>query len=209
MIEVVNDPDDYACSMRDPPVHKRRVAMLDQPHIRPLTAYVSRLGAGGRGYVPHFDPLDGGVEARLLFLFEKPGPKTVPPAGSGFISRNNDDPSARHTHTFMMDAGIPRRATAIWNTIPWWTGRIRVTAEELQAGAAEFRCLLQLLPALRGVVLVGNRAAEHGAPMLAGTDLLVHRTVHTSMQARNGLHSREGWLKISENWKKAWEAVCM
>ena len=39
--------------------------------------------------VPDFDPLDGGVEARALFLFEKPGRMTAGQSGSGFISRDN------------------------------------------------------------------------------------------------------------------------
>ncbi len=51
--------------------------------------------------VPDFDPMDAGVEARILFLFEKPGPmtskhKTGKRVGSGFISRDNDDPGFKH-----------------------------------------------------------------------------------------------------------------
>ena len=45
------------------------------------------------------------------------------------------------------------------------------------------------------------------APLLAGRGLRMFRSVHTSNLARNGRHSREGWLKIPEIWRGAWEAV--
>ena len=38
--------------------------------------------------IPHFDPLDGGSNAQVLFLMEAPGPKA---SASGFVSRNNPD----------------------------------------------------------------------------------------------------------------------
>ena len=47
-------------------------------------------------YVPDFDPNNGGIHATVLFLFEKPGPKTDPKnKGSGYISQDNDDETAR------------------------------------------------------------------------------------------------------------------
>ena len=58
----------------------------------------------GVGPVPDFDPLDGGIETRTLFLFEKPGRMTADGFarrfGSGFISRNNDDQTAEATFAF-------------------------------------------------------------------------------------------------------------
>jgi hypothetical protein len=84
--------------------------MLWEPHIAPLTAYVATLRDRGMSEVPDFDPLDSGKDARVLFLFEKPGPKTSEVGGgSGFISRNNDDPTAEATFRFMQEANIPRR----------------------------------------------------------------------------------------------------
>ena len=82
--------------------------------------------------VPEFDPLDGGVDARVLFLLEKPGPMTSgvdgtkQRTGSGFISRNNDDPTAEAIFNFMQQAGISRKMTISWNVIPWWNGTRKV-----------------------------------------------------------------------------------
>ena len=57
-----------------------------------------------------FDPRDGGIRAQALFLFEKPGPKAN---ASGFISRDNDDPTAENIFRFMNQAGIPRKKTCL------------------------------------------------------------------------------------------------
>ena len=44
---------------------------IDEPHIAPLTAFVRqlRLETGYNEQIPFFDPLDGGVEAEILYLF--------------------------------------------------------------------------------------------------------------------------------------------
>jgi hypothetical protein len=114
--------DDAPRSMRDAGVRERRKQMLHLPHIAPLTAYAARLRKRAASIqVPDFDPLDAGINAKILFLFEKPGPMTSASGkrtGSGFISRNNDDPTAEATFHFMQQAEIPRRLTVTWNVIP-------------------------------------------------------------------------------------------
>ena len=155
--------DDQPRSMRDAGVRKRRKAMLQQSHVAFLSAYVRKLRKLKRGEVPDFDPLDGGAEARILFLLEKPGPMTAENgkrAGSGFISRNNDDATAAATCDFMRMAGIPRKMTVTWNIIPWWNGTRKVTASEVREGAECVKELIGLLPKLRAVVMVGVKAAR-------------------------------------------------
>ncbi len=202
-----DEADDYPGSLADPAVRARRLAMLDRPHARSLAGHVRRMREEGIGFVPDFDPLDGGIEARLLFLLEKPGPRVVSADGVGFVSRNNADPTARNCRAFMIEAGIDHRQVAIWNIVPWWNGTMAVTAAEGRAGAASLRVSLGLFPRLHGVVLVGNRAAEHGAPVLEGSGLKLFRSVHPGLQARAGPHSRDRWLAIPELWREAWQAV--
>src|SRR5947207_12163253 len=120
MQERENIDDESPRSMRDAGVRERRRAMLHLPHVAPLTAYAAKLRQCGAVEVPDFDPLDGGIDARALFLFEKPGPMTAGASdacgrsGSGFISRNNDDPTAEASFAFMQEAGIPRLLTVSW-----------------------------------------------------------------------------------------------
>ncbi len=143
-------PDDFPRSMRDPAVVARRYAMLKKAHMVPLTTYVERLRRMERGQVPDFDPLDGGVDARVLFLFEKPGRMTTDGSGkrlgSGFISRNNDDQTAEATFAFMDQTALPRSETVTWNAVPWWNGTVGANAQELTDDLQQLSQLLELLP---------------------------------------------------------------
>ncbi|WP_052650398.1 ADP-ribosylglycohydrolase family protein [Paracoccus sp. PAMC 22219] len=113
-----------------------RRAMLDLPHMAPLTAYAAKLRARNIGTAPDFDPVDGGTDARLLFLMEKPGPMTDDRAptgkiGAGSISRDNDDPTAEAVFNFMRQVRIPREDTVLWNVIPWWNGTRNITPSSI------------------------------------------------------------------------------
>jgi hypothetical protein len=136
--------------------------MLHDGHIRPLTTYVGELRKRYSAWeFPDFDPLDGGVKADMLFLLEKPGPMTSPShkrRGSGFISRDNNDPTAEAIFLFMRAAGIERSRTVLWNTIPGWNRTRAMAAGEVDWGIDELKRLLPLLPRLRTIVLVGKKA---------------------------------------------------
>ena len=174
--------------------------------LSPLAAYVETLRAQNRGQVPDFDPLDGGVDARLLLLLEKPGPR-APGAGAGFVSRDNPTPTAATIRAGMATAGVPREGTILWNVVPWWNGTMRIYAAEKRAGAAELQGLLALLPRLRSVVLAGSVARAIALPVLADRDLKVFKCVHPSPNARAGPASSEAWRKLPEIWQAAWDAV--
>jgi uracil-DNA glycosylase len=140
-----------------------RKKQLNEPHIAPLTAFVQKLRYGmGAGYeIPYFDPWDGGIAAEVLFLFEAPGPQAK---GSGFISRNNPDPSANNFFEFNRQIGICRKRTISWNIVPWYIGidggsRIRpATSDDIEAGILSLNSLLDLLPNLRCIALFGKKA---------------------------------------------------
>lgn len=159
--------------------------------------------------VPDIDPLDRAVEARALFLFEKPGPMTselgrVNRSGSGFVSRDNDDPTAEATFNFLRQAQIPRRAAALWNTIPMWNGTRRVTSAELHQGIACVKELIALLPELRVVVLVGKKA-ERVQPHLLPSGLPIISSAHPSPLVR--ARSPEMWNAIAQQWSKVRDII--
>src|SRR5437868_1810926 len=100
-----SDPNRASRTNRDPAEVARKRSLLHEPHVAPLTAFVERLRArhGGGDSVPWFDPTEAGVNARILALLEAPGPKATgtegprpKSKGSGFISCDNDDPTADH-----------------------------------------------------------------------------------------------------------------
>src|SRR5258707_58093 len=106
--------------LRDRAQCDARVALLRSPMMGALTAFVESVRAeAGEAGVPHFDPLDGGVGAECLFLLEAPGPQAVL---SGFVSRNNPDPTAKNWFELNVAVGIDRRRTMTWNIVPWYIG---------------------------------------------------------------------------------------
>nr|WP_299907595.1 uracil-DNA glycosylase [Sphingomonas bacterium] len=176
--------------------------MLALPHIEPLTKFVESLRVRNDAEYPFFDPMDGGVDATLLFLFEKPGPKTAGSLGSGFISRDNNDSTAEATSRFMKQAGIARHDAVIWNVVPGWNGTRKITEIELSLGIKDFTRLLGLLPKIRAVVLVGKKAAR--VRHILG-DLPVYSSAHPSPVARAAW--REQWDRIPLEWAAAADAV--
>jgi hypothetical protein len=190
---------DLPRSLKDPVEQRRRRQMLTEPHIAPLADYVRRLRTRPGAIVPDFDPCDGGILAKILFLFEKPGPATDPDhGGSGFISRNNDDPTAEATFRFMEEAGIPRGVTLTWNAIPWWNGTRRLTGEERSAGLKELEALRRLVPGLTTVVLVG-RTAGAALPFLQGLRIVASDHPSPLVRARYP----ERWRCIPSVWRGA------
>ncbi|WP_202390148.1 uracil-DNA glycosylase [Tsuneonella aeria] len=201
---------DQPRAMRDPAVREARLAALNEPHIAPLTDLVHAFRARDDSEYPFFDPADGGVGASILFLLEKPGPMTVPKGkglwqGSGFISRDNDEPTAEASFRFYREAGVDRRQSVVWNVIPGWNGTIRVTPAELRAGVEDLASVLGLLPQLQTIVLVGRRAAPGEPPIRGLGDYAVFHSAHPSGQVRAG--NPRLWAEIPLIWKAAWEAT--
>jgi uracil-DNA glycosylase len=147
--------------LRDPKVRRERRAQLRHSHIAALTAFLEALRheAGSGVMIPDFDPWDGGIEAKILYLLEAPGPQAV---ASGFISRNNPDESAKNFFQLNAEVKIPRKRTVTWNVVPWYIGdskSIRAASQaDLAQGVRHLPRLLSLLPKLRAVVFVGRKA---------------------------------------------------
>ncbi|BDL40048.1 Uracil-DNA glycosylase superfamily [Methylorubrum extorquens DSM 13060] len=143
--------------------------MADAPHVRPLRAFARMIAAERGAAVPDPDPLDGGVEARLLLLLETPGPSI---GRTGFVSRDNPTGTAANLFRFLAEAGIARRDTLIWNAVPWVIhapGALNRAPlrSEASAAAPYFAPLLALLPRLAVVVPAGRFAREASAPLAA------------------------------------------
>jgi hypothetical protein len=195
--------EDQPRSMRDPALRERRRAMLSRPHMIRLKTFAESLRRPGLE-VPDFDPADGGVKAQALFLFEKPGPMTVTGGsgkrtGSGFISRDNDDPTAEAVFNFMHEAAIPRKLTILWNVIPGWNGTRAVTASELRDGVSSLNELICLLPELKAVMLVGQKAAR-AKSYCEINGLALFTCDHPSPLVRARWPER--WNAITSEWRK-------
>jgi hypothetical protein len=80
---------------------------LREAHMAPLADFVQRLRTKHpHRLIPDFDPLDGGVQSRVLYL-EAPGRRAI---DSGFVSRNNPDETAKNFFHLKCRGGHPKTA---------------------------------------------------------------------------------------------------
>lgn len=147
-------------SLKDKAERLARRQLLNQEHAAPLTRFVEEISRQHpEKSVPYFDPLDGGTRAQCLFVLEAPGSNAVE---SGFISRNNNDETAKNFFEINVEVGIPREKTITWNIVPWYIGtgeKIRpATTDDIDAGLPYLHSLIDLLPNLQIVVLIGKKA---------------------------------------------------
>lgn len=170
-------------SLADPALLAARHRLMESQHLAPLRQLAAQIRTATGAAVPDPDPLDGGVEARLLLLLETPGPAI---RGTGIVSRDNPTGTAANLFRFLQGAGIPRAETLIWNAVPWVIhaegARNRAPRHsEIRAAAPYLAPLLRCLPALRVVVLAGRVAGEC-EPALATLrpGLPVYRVPHPS-----------------------------
>lgn len=173
----------------DPREVQRKLALLDEPHIKPLSDFVRDLRQQrGGDLIPWFDPTEAGVAARILMLLEAPGRKAAPGQGSGFISPDNNDGSAQNMWNLLREAGVNRRREIVtWNVIPWYIGsvsRIRAASgDDIREAHEALVRLLRLLADLRVVLLLGKPAAE--AWQLVGVELPTITAPHPSPKNLN------------------------
>jgi len=138
----------------------RRIALLDQPHMAPLSNYLAEIKTDHpRKKLPNFDPCDGGIHAKVLFLQQSPGRFA---ANSNFISRNNPDQTARNVCNFMNEVEIARHNTIFWNIVPWYIGDDEgvneVTRHDIEQALPYLAGLIELLPRLKVIALSGQKA---------------------------------------------------
>lgn len=190
-------------SLKDPRQIALRVAALSKPHIKPLADFVKTLRQHGYGEVPNFDPEDGGVNAKALFLLEKPGKKAIK---SGFVSRDNNDETAANIFRFMKEAGIPRTKTCLWNAVPGRNGSGKPNAPELRQGGVALADLLRILDKVRVVVLVGNKACEAWRLVEDQRSLPIIKSAHPSPTNRG--FNPDLWAAIPTQWAKVKPFLC-
>ena len=192
--------------LSDAAARAARQAKLSEPHAAALVPFVESLRARHPDRIcPWFDPADGGAEASVLYLLEKPSRgSAVTAEGPVFISLDNPTSGARRMKSLMAEAGVDRCAMLVWNAVPWWNGRTSVTAAELRDGTEALTGLLSLLPDLRSVCLVG-RKAETVWSRSPGAAVPVFVSAHYSANVRAAFPDR--WMAIPGIWREAWTAA--
>jgi hypothetical protein len=143
-----------------------RRRLLEHKRVIKLTRHVDGLRetTGWGRDIPYFDPLDGGVVTKVLF--ESPGEGAL---ASGFVSRDNRDPSAAKFAALNREADLDRELTASWTTVPWALGRAP-TVEDLEDAKPLLGPTLECFGRLEVVVLSGT-AARSRREEIEGRDI--------------------------------------
>jgi hypothetical protein len=179
-----------ARAMRDAAYRDGQWSQRYTGRVEAVNRFIDALGAGHEaGHPPYVPPICGGVDALALSISRDPGPMAGGIKGRGFLSVENDDPSAERMGRFLLHAGIDYRHVLPWNAYPWYING-DPTAAQLNAGVEPLRNLIALLPGLRVVTLHGAAAAKGWKLFLRQHYGVIERqgivwleTYHTSRQA--------------------------
>ncbi len=150
-----------------------------------------------KGYdVPNVDPNDGGVEARVLFLSETPGPRAV---ATGYVSQDNPDPSARNKKLALEQAGLLREDTLLWNVVPYCVSTVdqnaNATGRQIRDALPYTQALVDLLPSLRVIVFCGRKAEKAMPHIRLPVGAYALSTFHTAARSFNHVRQREHILQ--------------
>jgi hypothetical protein len=144
-------------------------------------------------------------------LLEAPGPKaTTQRGGSGIVSCNDDDGTAKNTWETRTEAGVNRGLVVHWNAILYYLGdatRIRAwNTKDVAAVGPLLAQELTLMPALRAVILGGKAAQEVWSAFApASSKVVVIRCPHPSP---TNLNTRPGTrTEVVAGWRSALAAV--
>lgn len=138
---------------------------LEEPHVAALNALVRRLRTADHGsrVVPWVDPDSGGVQARVLVLFESPANLTASANSSAFSSEDNVNPTSRSFKAARLEAGMSRGDYVRWNVVPWPLfdaagGRRVPNADDLNDAQPALAAIIALMPSLTSIVTFGATA---------------------------------------------------
>lgn len=160
------------------------------PHVEPINRLIDGLGElDDAGHPPYVAPMYRGIHAPALAILRDPGPKAGGAAGSGFLSVENDDQTAERQCAFFAEAGVDPSDVAPWNAYPWYINA-KPSRLQLAGGTRPLRQLLDLMPNLCVVLLLGGDAQSAWRLFLSGHSSYIRRrgiealsTYHPSRQA--------------------------
>ena len=168
-----------------------RLQRLTAPHMRDLEQLRLRIEAASGETVPHFDPDSGGVDAEALFVLRDPS--VAASEVSGFISIDNNDPTARAATSFYDATGLDRQRTLHWNAVPWEVGK-RPIAQQAQLAGPYLQELVSMLSLLKVIVVLGRPARESWDLLDIDPGVPVLRCPHPNPQAWHQIDRLSGRL---------------
>jgi hypothetical protein len=150
----------------DPLVVADKLARIREPHVAPLNELADVI-ADQRGlprsHIPYIDPDCGGIDARALVLLDNPSTNAEAGTGSGLLSLDNNDRTARNLRQAYHHHGVSWADIVPWNVVPFPVAGKNggSTAAERRDGARWIKTFVDRCPKVEVVLLLG-RSAEDG-----------------------------------------------
>lgn len=152
-----------------PQVLRHRREIRYEGVVGPLNKWVDEVRASTKESVPYFDPRAATEGVDVLVLLQDPSGEAQ--LGSGFISRDNNDPTAHNTTLAAAASGLSYVRSLHWNVVPWWVANPEFAPRSLAAEArraapllAELMDLLESPP--KTVLLLGKQAQTAWSQLL-------------------------------------------
>jgi hypothetical protein len=144
--------------MEDPRFRAEQLGDLYAPHVKAVNKLVDELRVDADRWMPHLAPMHAGVLARLLVIGPDPGPNLDRGrAYEALLSVEDDNAAAARIGALLKRARIDPAEVTLWNAYPWYTAG-DLAAGDVRAGLEPLRRLVELLPELEVVVLLGTAA---------------------------------------------------
>jgi hypothetical protein len=183
--------------MADAEFRDAQLAQVFDPRVRAVNELCDALSLEKPGVsVPYVAPHYNAANATILTLSSNPGPFAIGADGDtdthpGFLSLENDDPSAERMSEVFATVGLSDEHVLPWNAYPWYVHQAYPNGlpEGLLAeGLDPLKKLLELHPQIRTVVAHGKDAKramrqftskKRFAPFVAERELKVWEARHT------------------------------
>jgi hypothetical protein len=149
-----------------PEVVLERMQRIRAAHVAPINALADKIAEVydlATGTVPYVDPDQGGIHARALVLLDNPSTMAEAGTGSGLLSLDNNDWTARNCREAYARHGVDWKDVVHWNVCPFPTMSKKngqSLDSERSRGAQWTRRLVQLLPDLEIVLPLGDAARD-------------------------------------------------
>jgi hypothetical protein len=183
--------------MADAEFRDAQLAQVFDPRVRAVNELCDALSLEKPGVsVPYVAPHYNAANATILTLSSNPGPFAIGGDGDtdthpGFLSLENDDPSAERMSEVFATVGLSDEHVLPWNAYPWYVHQAYPNGlpEGLLAeGLDPLKKLLELHPQIRTIVAHGKDAKramrqftskKRFAPFVAERELKVWEARHT------------------------------
>lgn len=183
----------------DPDVVAEKIARIRDPHVRPLNSLADVIADSvglPHGHVPYVDPDQGGIGARMLVLLDNPSTKAESGTGSGLLSLDNNDRTARNCREAYERHGVSHADVVHWNVVPFPVAGIKnggSTPAERARSVQWTKAFVELCPRIEIVLLLGAAARDGWARSEIDRDLYVvpGKIPHCSARGLNTGGGRE------------------